>query len=225
MPIRTTLRRLVRKGVVRLGVLLEQAQDEVAQATLPLFAAPTRDVTIKLPREIKNPERITLGERVRLGPGSVLKASTSFPGSWLEHPEGRHREQSFDPRIVIGRGVTATSALQVVAFDRIDIEDDVMFAANVFICDGLHGYGSAEVPYKYQGIAPVAPIRIGAGSWIGQNVVVLPGVSIGRQCLIGANSVVTKDVPAQSIAVGVPAKVIRRWDEGAGDWRDLGVSA
>jgi lipopolysaccharide O-acetyltransferase len=56
------------------------------------------------------------------------------------------------------------------------------------------------------------PITIGEGCWIGQNVIVLPDVNIGDKCVIGANSVVTKDIPSYSIAVGMPAKVIKKYN-------------
>ena len=94
-----------------------------------------------------------------------------------------------------------------------------MFASNVFICDGLHSTRSAETPYKYQGMTRIAPIRIGRGSWIGQNVVILPGVNIGELVTVGANSVVTADIPPRSIALGNPAKVIKRWNATDGEWR------
>ena len=60
------------------------------------------------------------------------------------------------------------------------IEDDVMFAANVIVMDALHGFENASVPYKYQPMWRAAPVRIGKGCWIAQNVVVMPGVSIGE---------------------------------------------
>jgi acetyltransferase-like isoleucine patch superfamily enzyme len=68
-----------------------------------------------------------------------------------------------------------------------------------------------------------APIVIKRGCWIGQNVVILPGVTIGELSIIGANSVVTRDVPARSIAVGAPARVIKSWDATARRW--VAVSA
>jgi acetyltransferase-like isoleucine patch superfamily enzyme len=210
-----------RRAAVRLAGMLASVEDEVARATLPPFGSGEKDVLIKLPREIRNPQLIRMGRRVRLGPNCVLKANTAYPGGWLAHPEGQHVEQTFEPLIEIGDGVTATAALQLVAFERISIEEDVMFAANVFVSDGTHGYSSGEVPYKYQGIERIAPVRIRAGSWIGQNVVVMPGVSIGRQSLIGANSVVSSDVPDGCVAVGAPARVVRRWDSARETWRPV----
>lgn len=213
------IKRAIRKLTVALGTLLQEAEGAIAQATLPGFATPARGFVMQLPRQIGNPHLIHVGSDVKLGPNSVLRALERVPGSWLEHPEGEHISQSFTPELRIGDRVTATGMLQVIAHERIVIEDDVMFATNVFICDGLHGFERGDIPYKYQGIFRVAPIHIGRGSWLGQNVVVLPGVRIGACAIVGANSVVTKDVPAHSIAVGSPAKVTRRWNAATESWQ------
>lgn len=189
--------------------------------TLPRFATPAAGFEMQRPRSIVNPAAIHVGTAVKLGQGSELKANTRFPGGWMRHPQGEHVSQSFEPRIVIGDRVTATGSLQVVAFKEITIGDDVMFASNVFVSDGGHGMSTGETPYKYQGITGVAPVKIGSGSWIGQNVVIMPGVTIGELAVIGANSVVTTDVPARSIAVGAPARVVKRWDLTAQRWQKV----
>jgi acetyltransferase-like isoleucine patch superfamily enzyme len=66
-------------------------------------------------------------------------------------------------------------------------------------------------------------VRIGDGSWLGHGTVVLPGVTIGRHVVIGANSVVTDDIPDRCVAAGSPARVIRRWVEGRGWVREDGA--
>lgn len=107
----------------------------------------------------------------------------------------------------------------MAALQAITIEDDVMLAGNVFISDGSHGLEHADMPYKFQPMSRIAPVTIKRGCWIGQNVVVLPGVTIGEMAIVGANSVVTQDVPARSIAAGCPARVVKRWDPQALMWR------
>lgn len=164
------------------------------------------------PRSIVNAKAIHLGSNVKLGPGSELKANQRFPGGWMRHPQGEHVNQEFDPVIRIGDRVTATGSLQVVAFQEIVIEDDVMFAANIFVSDGAHGSDRGDVPYKYQGITNIAPVRIGRGAWIGQNAVILPGVTIGELAIVGANSVVNADVAARTVVAGAPARAVKRWD-------------
>lgn len=178
--------------------------------TLPDFANAPQRLNFELPRRIVNPQQITVGNECYIGPNSSLTACG---------PVGRpFASQHFSGRIVIGDRVWVTQSLQIFAAALVEIESDVMIASNVFICDYQHGYETAEVPYKDQAFHPVKPIRIGAGSWIGQNVVIMPGVEIGRQAIVGANSVVTKSIPPASIAVGVPARVIRRYDAADGRW-------
>ena len=213
-----TLDKLMNRLAVTVGARLQRAESGVAAGTLPEFAAPAPGLVIRTPRDIGNPQLIRFGRDVKIGPNSVIKATTSFPGSWLRHPEGKHRAQEFNPTIVFGDRVTATWALQVVAFERIEIEDDVMFAGNIYVSDGQHGTARGDVPYKYQGIENVKPVKIGRGSWIGQNVVILPGVTIGEGAVIGANSVVGSDVPPRSLAVGAPARVVKTWDHASSSW-------
>ncbi len=73
-----------------------------------------------------------------------------------------------------------------------------------------------------QGIRPPMPVSIGDRSWLGQNVCVLPGASIGEHCVIGANSVVTSPIPDFSVAVGAPARVIKRYNGKTGGWERVG---
>lgn len=216
--------RISRRLATSVGLWLEGARAQIARRSLPHFARQGPGLVIDLPHEIRNPERIELGSGVKLGPNSVLSAATSYPGAWLAHPEGRHVAQTFEPRLVLGDRVTATASLHVQAFQEVVIEDDVLFARNVFVADGTHAMKDGTVPYKYQGIDRIAPVRIGRGSWLGNNVIVMPGVTIGACAVIGANSVVTRDVPAHSVAVGAPARVVQVWDAGAGSWRRVADS-
>lgn len=204
---------------VRLDDVWRRASRWWDARTLPPFASVGPGFVMQRPRSVVGAERIHIGTGVKLGPGSELKANARYPGGWMLHPQGTHVEQVFEPTIRIGDRVTATASLQVVAFQEVVIEDDVMFAANVFVADGTHATTTAEVPYKYQGIAPVAPVRIGRGAWLGQNVVVMPGVTIGELAVVGANSVVTRDVPPRTIVAGAPARPVRVWDEAARAWR------
>lgn len=177
---------------------------------LPRFANRPRRCRIKFPRTIRNPDQITVGDHVFIGPGSILSAQTKFVS--------REGTQQFNGAIRIGSRVQATASLQLYAFEQIEIEDDVLLAANVHMADAFHGYRSATIPYKDQPFHDPAPIRVGRGSWIGQNVVILPGVTIGEFCIVGANSVVTESIPPQRIAVGAPARVIKHWSSTANRW-------
>lgn len=101
----------------------------------------------------------------------------------------------------LNRGCTLTS------YAEIFIDDFTIIGEFVSIRDANHGM-SRDEPIRYQPHTS-APIRIGRDVWIGRGSCILPGITIGEGSVIGANSVVTKDVPPYSIAAGVPAKVIR----------------
>jgi acetyltransferase-like isoleucine patch superfamily enzyme len=76
----------------------------------------------------------------------------------------------------------------------------------------------------HQGINGVAPVTIGRGTWLGQNVVVLPGVTIGQHCVVGANSVVNSSIPDYSVAVGAPARVVRQYNRNSAKWERVASS-
>lgn len=215
------LRTAARRMAAAIAVPILNRAEQWREDELPRFATVPRNLTIRLPRTISLPERIAIGDDVWLGPGSLLVPATHAPRPPL-WPDSKPRtyEQRFEPKIVIGNRVTATASLTLGAHQEIRIEDDVMFAANVNLTDGFHGFENASEPYKYQPIFRIAPIVIKRGCWIGQNVVVMPGVTIGEMSIIGANSVVVRDVPARSIAVGSPARVIRTWDDSSQQWID-----
>jgi len=156
---------------------------------------------------------IEIGKNIIFGDGTKIIAISSFSSP--------HADQKFDPFIRIGNNVQVTASLQVYAMKEISIEDNVLFAANVFISDGFHGYDKIGIPYKEQPISDIGSIYIGEGSWIGQNVVILPGVTIGKFSIIGANSVVTRSIPAYTIATGVPARVIKSWDFEKNIWTEV----
>ena len=117
--------------------------------------------------------------------------------------------QRLDPQLTIGDGAILNFGFTAFVADKITIGPNCIFAANVTLISENHGMDPlSEVPYHAQPLT-TGPISIGEGCWLGQNVCVLPGVSIGKRCIIGANAVVSKDVPDYSIAVGVPAKVVK----------------
>jgi acetyltransferase-like isoleucine patch superfamily enzyme len=98
----------------------------------------------------------------------------------------------------------------VQAVKGVVIEDRVLCARNVYVADHSHAFRDISVPICAQGVDKVAPVRICFGAWLGQNVVICPGVTVGRNAVVGANSVVRHDVPDFSVAAGAPANVIRR---------------
>jgi acetyltransferase-like isoleucine patch superfamily enzyme len=97
----------------------------------------------------------------------------------------------------------------VAAVGLVEIGEHCMFANGCFITDADHRFDDPEKPVPWQGFTSEGPTRIGDNVWCGANVVITGGVSVGRRSVIGANSVVTSDIPAFSIAAGAPARVLR----------------
>ena len=211
--------RAVRRVALAVSGVRRRWDRFIEQQTLPAFANSPTGFVMNPPRSLVHPERMTIGSEVKLGAGSELKCNTNYPGGWMHHPNGRHVTQTFSPTLHIGDRVTATASLQVIAFESVIIEDDVMFASNVFVTDGTHASASVDTPYKFQGVSTPAPVRIGRGAWIGQNAVISPGVTIGEMAIVGANSVVTRDVAPRTIVAGVPARVLKVWDLETDAWQ------
>ncbi len=195
-----------------------EMSSDIARSTLPKFGNDPKNLKIDLPRVICHPELIFIGDDVSLGHGTFLVAQTGYPAFASGAAQIQQFPNGSKPKITIGNRVTATANLQIAAMSEIVIEDDVLFASNINMTDGLHGYENACEPYASQRMFRIAPIRINRGCWIGQNVVILPGVTIGEMSIVGANSVVTRSLPDRCIAVGSPARVIKKWEEGAGEW-------
>ena len=215
--IKNTLRRLINSVLLRLYKKMEAA----AETDLPRFANNPKNLKIELPRRLFDTHRIYIGDDVSIGPGALLIPLTFYPTPIMSHPEMKHDVQTFNPKIVIGNRVTSTGMLTISAMQEVTIEDDVMFALNVLVSDGMHGFEHANEPYKYQKMCKIASVLIKRGCWIGQNVVIMPGVTVGELSIIGANSVVTKSIPDRCIAIGAPARVIKQWDEAAQRWASL----
>ena len=97
------------------------------------------------------------------------------------------------------------------AAKQIIIDEEVLLARNVYISDHMHKHTDTHMAILRQGVDKIQPVRIKRGAWIGQNVVVCPGVTIGIGAVVGANSVVTRDIPDFAIAVGAPAKVVKTY--------------
>lgn len=114
----------------------------------------------------------------------------------------------------VGIGMDST----ISAVKSIVIEEYVFTARNVYISDHAHKYDDINIPTSHQSVCSIAEVRIGAHTWLGQNSIVLPGVTIGRHCVIGANSVVNTDIPDYSVAVGAPAKVVKSYNSKSQSW-------
>ena len=123
-------------------------------------------------------------------------------------------------KLVVGEGSIIGHFNHIYATSEIIIGKNVLTADKVYIADNQHDYEDVMVPISKQKIIQLAAVKIGDGTWIGENVCVL-GASIGRNCVIGANSVVTKSIPDYSIAVGSPARVIKTFNFQTKKWEKV----
>lgn len=113
-------------------------------------------------------------------------------------------------RVRIGKGSEIGERCRISIINSLEIGEKVLFSPNVYITDCDHEYRNTNIPVIDQGIVQKGQkVSIGEGSYIGINVVIVGNIKIGKHCVIGANSVVTKDVPDYSVAVGSPARVIK----------------
>ena len=137
--------------------------------------------------------------RLELGEGTLFE-----PGVWITAPA--------PARIRIGAGTFLNLGVMVAAAELVEIGDHCMFANGCFVTDASHRFDDPDTPVTWQGFTSKGPTRVGNNVWCGAHVVITSGVTIGERCVIGANSVVTSDLPPFSIAAGSPARVLRPID-------------
>ena len=136
--------------------------------------------------------------RLELGPDVLFE-----PGVWITAPGAA--------RIKIGGGTFLNLEVMVASMELVEIGQHCMFANHCFISDASHRFDDPVTPVTWQGFTSKGPTRVGDNVWCGTGVVITSGVTVGERSVIGANSVVTEDLPPYSIAVGAPARVVRTW--------------
>lgn len=164
-----------------------------------------KNVAIISPDIIEGERFISLGDNVSINTRAWLLAL--------------HQSDTL-PQLDIGAGTTIGRFAHIVALRNVIIGNNVLIADKVYISDNLHGYEDTTTPIKNQPVLFKARVEIGDNSWIGENVSII-GASIGKHCVIGANSVVTHDIPDYSIAVGSPARVIKRYNSLTQQWTTI----
>lgn len=149
---------------------------------------------------------IHFGERVLIYNNARIQGISSYQGI------------SYAPSIVINSGVTIQQNIHLTCAESIIIGENTAIAANVTITDIDHPYLDIKTPIEFQPLR-VKPVEIGADCKLYNNVVILQGVTIGKHVTIGANSVVNKSLPNYCVAVGIPAKIVKRYDFITQTWR------
>lgn len=166
------------------------------------FAAFGPGSYIQPPAEIGCPHRIHIGANVLVRSHAWL--------ALLEEGYG----QRYDPELRVGDGTWLGHNFMASCVGEITIGEKVLISDRVFVLDSYHEYEDPTVPIIDQPMAPPRPVVIKDGAFVGAGAVVLSGVTIGENAYVGANSVVTRDVPARTVVVGNPARVVRRWQDG-----------
>lgn len=169
------------------------------------FESIGKNVRIYFPLKIQGSKTIKIGDYSRIG-----------DGTWLASMPITNNK----PILTIGSNVLIGHYNHIYCTGSITIEDNVLTADKVYISDNAHGYEDLNKAIWQQPVKQLSPVTIGEGSWLGENVCVI-GSSIGKHCVIGANSVVTHDIPDYSVAVGAPARVIKQYNIKSGNWERI----
>jgi acetyltransferase-like isoleucine patch superfamily enzyme len=164
---------------------------------------------IRLPFDIRNRKHIEIGENLITGFGCRIEA---FP-----------LNGNYETCIKIGKNVQMNDYVHIGAVGSIIIGNNVLMASKIYISDHNHGSYDDLISDHPMSIPidrkPVCkPVIIEDNVWLGESVCILPGVCIGKGSIIGALSVVSKDIPPFSIAVGIPAKVVKKYDFEINKW-------
>jgi acetyltransferase-like isoleucine patch superfamily enzyme len=159
------------------------------------------------PGPAMNQHLVRIGAGTTIGPEVALSVGM-WPGEPLDAPEGWI--------VRIGDGVNVGRRCAIVGRRRIEIDDDVTFASDVYVTDHNHRYDDPATPVARQWV-DAEPVAIGPGCWLGARAVILPGTTLGRNVVVAAGSVVRGPVPDHAVVAGVPAKVVRRLVDGRWD--------
>ncbi len=161
------------------------------------------------PVDIRGRKYVDFGVNLSIGVGFRLEA----------FPNGIN-----SPSVVFGNNVQLNDYVHIVAMNNVTIGNNVLMASHIFISDNSHGSYKGDENDSNPEIAPIkrdyptSPIIIGDNSWICEGVMIMPGTTIGRGCIIGAHSIVRGSIPDYSIAVGNPAKVVKRYNFDSNRW-------
>lgn len=165
----------------------------------------------RFPMIIRGRKNIDFGIRLTTGVGCRFDIFSSGKGTTVK----------------FGKDVQINDYVHIVGMNNIEIGDNVLMASHVFISDNSHGSYKGDDNDSDPNTPPternyaMAPIKIGNNVWIGEGVIIMPGVNIGDGCVIGAHSTVSKSIPSNSIAVGTPAKVIKQYNFETKHWEKV----
>ena len=178
----------------------EVVESAVRLLPLPEVVMALREFRIQVasgrsPQFLTNLRLVRIGKRVCIWKGARIEAF------------GAAGETG--PRLEIGDDTVIHLNFHCGAAESVKIGRDVLIAGGVYITDHDHVFDDPDLPARWADGLVTKPVVIGDGAWLGEGCVILKGVTVGRRAVIGANAVVTRDVPPFAIAGGIPARVIR----------------
>jgi lipopolysaccharide O-acetyltransferase len=168
---------------------------------------------IRFPIELRGKKYIDFGSNLTTGVGCRLDAFS----------------ETKEKTVRFGMNVQINDYVHICAMQQVSIGNNVLMASHIYISDNSHGSYKGNTEDTSPDIAPInrsyykSPVMIEDNVWIGEGVVVLPGVRIGKSAIIGANAVVTKNIPDYCIAIGNPAKIIKKYNSETKHWEKITI--
>ncbi|MEZ7527681.1 acyltransferase [Cloacibacterium normanense] len=189
--------------LLRLFYQIENYRSKVEYSTIQNINFKKRGEFFNVGKDYKilNPQFIELGERFYASHRFRIEAISDYEG------------QKFEPHVIIGDNVNFNTDIHIGCIDKIEIGNNCLFASRIYITDHDHGDTSLDsllLPPAKRRLVSKGPVIIKDNVWVGEGAAILSGVTIGENSIIATNTVVTKDVPANSVVGGIPAKIIKQ---------------
>ncbi|MGO4943656.1 acyltransferase [Streptococcus alactolyticus] len=163
-----------------------------------LFASFGRKSVLYRPLYIKGKEFIHVGDNTTILNNARIQVYNDLTGLKSE--------------VRIGNNCYIGYNTSILAGGNVEIGDGVLMASNILISSENHSVNPEDERYYSAQPLVCDPVKIDEGCWIGERVCILPGITIGKKCVVGAGSIVTKDIPDYCMVAGAPAKVIKKYD-------------
>ena len=166
---------------------------------------------IAKPYCIQGRKHITIGDRVTVGKNSWISA--------IDYYEGH----KYAPKILIDSDTYIGQHVCIIAISNLKIGVGCVLSEYVYITDSAHGLDPTAGLIMKQPLNTKGPVNIGNSTFIGYRACIMPGVTLGKHCIVGANSVVTKSFPDYSMIVGTPANLVKRFSFESNSWINVNV--
>lgn len=193
---------LIRKKI--LNFLFENLTPETNVSNINHFGKHSK---IYMPSKVEGGENIEIGEQSTIGKYSWLEAISFYRG------------KEYNPKIIIGDHVNIGNFACITSINRVEIGSGSLLSEHVYISDHYHDHNLlSNKNIIDRDLISKGPTIIGKGCFIGFRATILSGVMLGDNCVVGANSVVTKNFPSNSMIAGIPARLIKTYSDEINDW-------